>query len=64
MFGLEFDIKLPPAAGRQLRISVADALAQQRYGMQRYQGADSSSLRQTWTRGARTLRVAFEMALR
>ncbi|WP_154371409.1 TonB-dependent receptor plug domain-containing protein [Pseudoduganella rivuli] len=52
-----------PAAGRQLRISVADALAQRRYVMQRYRDEDSSSLRQTWTRGARILRVSFETAL-
>ena len=60
---LDWYVLWKPAAGRQLRISVADALAQQRYGMQRYQDADTSSLRQTWTRGARTLRVAFEAAL-
>jgi outer membrane receptor for ferrienterochelin and colicin len=52
-----------PAAGRQVRISVADALARQRYAMQRYRDADSSSVRQTWTRGARTLRVVVESEL-
>lgn len=52
-----------PVAGRQLRVSVADALARQRYGMQRYRDADSGSQRQLWIAGARTLRVAFEMAL-
>lgn len=52
-----------PAAGRQLRVSVADALAQQRHVMQRYRDVDGSSVRQTWTRGARALRVSFEAVL-
>lgn len=51
------------AGGRQLRVSVADALARQRYVMQRYRDDETSSQRQTWTRGARTVRLAFEAAL-
>jgi hypothetical protein len=31
--------------------------------MQRYRDDDGSSLRQTWTRGAKTVRVVFETAL-
>lgn len=60
---LDWYLLWQPVTGRQLRISVADALAQQRYGMQRYRDADSSSSRQLWIAGARTVRVALELAL-
>ncbi len=60
---LDWYLLWKPAAGLQLRIGVADALAQQRYTMQRYRDAQRGSLRETVGRGARTLRLAFELAL-